>query len=315
MSTGPANPTVSRLQPGMLTGEVQERAGQKRAELEKADPRLRSALLNQVIPKLTALNRAIRDSQSMHRLTGDPVFAQPERPFRPAPGADRARELASLLAVGRTADRLALYEDLIEEGASFDVICESVMAPAIRRLGTCWLEDLMSFAEVSASSAALHSDLLWLAGRLGDGGLSQLLAAQARRILIFAFPGDRHQFGAAMLSEVFRREGWEVSHCAPSVEEEALTQVIEESFDIVAISLSRQELLPFVGAFIAALRAQARNPHLRVMIGGPAIEGLAAAKRLGADATSFTGQDAVNQAISLHEAVLRTNPAERSIRS
>jgi MerR family transcriptional regulator, light-induced transcriptional regulator len=263
-------------------------------EFDSVDTRLRFALTKQVIPRLRALNRVIVAAETIHGKMGDPSFHTAREKDVSHITNPHIETLMGLLAADKLDERHALYEDLFLHGSSFEEICDQLLAATARRLGDLWMDDAMSFAAVSEGTSALHSDLIWLSER--SGATPVVSNSLEHSVLVFPFPGERHIFGAAVLGESFRHAGWLVDVIAPQSLDACINTVSGEFYDIVAISVPRVEIFDSVTTLIAGLRQNSRNKSVKIMVGGPAIDKIETARRLGADATSFTGQDAVFQA-------------------
>jgi MerR family transcriptional regulator, light-induced transcriptional regulator len=307
MSTGATRPDIPLL---MLADSLTQGSPHPCQDMSEIDDRLRFALTHQVIPRLQALNRIFSEAHSMNRHTGDPAFTTTRSTPVTAVSAVHLANLLVLLRDGNTVERHGFYDGLIANGIDFETICEDLLAVTARYLGDCWLQDRMSFFEVSASTAALQADLIWLTTHMPEGDASTLLTEEPHSALIFAYPGERHLLGVNMLAENFRRAGWQVEFQTPVSVETCIDEVRFQNFDLVAISLSRVEWLADVAKTISRIRAESRNRSVKVMIGGPAITEIAVALELGADATSFTGQEAVIQANMLVERT-SDHPASR----
>lgn len=173
-----------------------------------------------------------------------------------------------------------------------------LLAPAARRLGDLWTEDSVTFAQVSAALARLHSFLRSL-----DTSLSGPVdPARCGTILLLGQPGDRHLFGLAMVEAFFVDAGWTVSMLASCDERVALDAVSSSRFDVVGLSLARVDLLEPMSATIHRLRRRSCNPQLRVLVGGPPfIEAPDRFRVVGADATAADAKQAVLEANRLLE--------------
>ncbi len=264
--------------------------------LSRLDPRLQRTVIGQVIPRLKALNRALIDCETLHLGLRDPAFSPDSPVQRTTINEEHGNTLLRLLASGSAEERHAFYESLVHQGIGLDELFEGLIAPAARTLGDCWSADTLSFSEVSAACSGLQADIIWLAGRFGQDDLAAARDSSARRILVFAFPGDRHVLGASMLAETFRQEGWNVTAAKPAGIEEAVVLARNIAYDVIAISIACTDFLEDAAAAIRRLRVESRNRNVGIMAGGPAIADKSAAVRIGADATSFTGQEAVFQA-------------------
>jgi MerR family transcriptional regulator, light-induced transcriptional regulator len=298
MTTGPARPET-RFQ--FLGGSLKTASRESYLDFDDLDDRLRFALTRQVIPQLQALNRVFSDAHHMNRNVGDPAFAACKAAAVAMVGPEDAITLTVLLKTGTTLERQTFYEGLIAQGVDFDAMCEDLLAVVARYLGDRWMDDTMSFSEVSSGTAALQADLIWLTGQMTKNDSSRLPLEEPRSVLVFAYPGERHVLGTTMLAESFRRAGWQVDYRTPGSVDACVDAARREMFDLVAVSLSRAELLGHLGEMVTRIRIESRNHAVKVMVGGPAITNMSQASELGADATSFTGQEAVIQANMLVE--------------
>jgi MerR family transcriptional regulator, light-induced transcriptional regulator len=290
MSTGPSRP--SKTAPFVALGHDKGRSSHAKAQ-SPIDARLGFAVKEHVIPHLQALNRALLNAALLHRDIRDPAEGVGATPFVTPIARHHIATLLKLLQSNSKIERQAFYRSLVEEGIRFEDLCDDLLTAAARRLGECWLEDSKSFAEVSAMTTALQGDLPWLCEAFGA---ASSLPVHDRSILVFACPGDRHVLGAAMLTALFEQAGWQPVRLASPTLHSVIACLAHERIDMVAISIANTALLPDLKKVIAELRKVSANPAVKIMVGGPAIADWAAAEKLGADATSFTGQEALIQA-------------------
>ncbi|MDQ2779218.1 MAG: cobalamin B12-binding domain-containing protein, partial [Pseudomonadota bacterium] len=106
-------------------------------------------------------------------------------------------------------------------------------------------------------------------------------------------PGEQHTFGLVMVSEFFRRAGWDVSGGAWTNGADAATLMAGEWFDVVGFSLGAEVHLKQLAASIAAVRSAARNRDIVVLVGGP-LFGLHPqfVAQVGADGMTIDGREA-----------------------
>jgi MerR family transcriptional regulator, light-induced transcriptional regulator len=123
-------------------------------------------------------------------------------------------------------------------------------------------------------------------------------------------PGEQHRVGIAMVEELLRRDGCDVIAVAGCTGDDLLEAVGGDSFDAVALSASSDDCRAALPKFIKAIRRASRNPHLHVLVGGPAIGGDSGiARKSGADATALDAWQAV-----LHMRLLRRSVALQQAR-
>jgi methanogenic corrinoid protein MtbC1 len=211
-------------------------------------------------------------------------------------------------AIGGPADVSAFTELVLEKGmaaASFidalrdrrvpvDQILLRLLAPAARRLGDLWVEDLVDFTQVTIGVGHLQL----LLRHLGMGAFDES-GAQHRtgRILLLPAAGEQHSFGLIMVAEFFRRAGWDVT-CSVGVSAgDAVALVREQAFSILGVSLSSETHLDAVTQQIRAMRRASRNRALGTLVGGHVFyEHPEFVSMVGADATATDGRQAVAQA-------------------
>lgn len=178
-----------------------------------------------------------------------------------------------------------------EDGMPVPLICLNLLAPAARRLGDMWNQDLCDFAQVTIALSRLHALLRTLAS-----GLPAYADAQASgRTAAFApAPGEQHTLGLAMVRDFFRASGWDVSDGCSEQPDDVIALVRERRFDLVGFSIGSARHADALKMLIAAIRKVSTNRRLLVLVGGPLL--LAdpqLAKTLGADASAGDARQAV----------------------
>jgi len=282
---------ASGLNPaGRLPGSVDESgesgAARHRASVEYGLDALAEAIETQIVPRLLLAQRA--------HIGADVGLATDGQ----VPTEEDVNELSRLLVAPEDVFANKFVELLRSRGVTSEAVFVNLFAPAARRLGEMWTEDVCSFAEVTLGLWRLHAMMHDLS--------PDFLGATARRTssrrgLFVPFPGEQHCFGIFMVAEFFRRAGWDVWSGPPASVDDLVALVKSESFDVVGLSIAHERLLDKVATTIRTLRRASRNPNIAVMVGGAAFNGdtAALAERIGADATATDGPKAVMQAESM----------------
>jgi methanogenic corrinoid protein MtbC1 len=213
--------------------------------------------------------------------------------------ADLAKHCAARIAAG---DGAALSRALAEaraKGLIPEQICLTLLTDVARHLGELWLDDRCSFVDVTLGVQQAQAALLDLAPGFAPPAAPG--GGRVGRVLLGGAPGERHGFGALMVAEFFRLAGWDVALAPLPTAEAWLRAAAEQRFDVVGISLGRDDGIEELASLIGQLRRASRNPDLRVLVGGPAFLGSAAhrAFRVGADATAPDAAAAVRAASAL----------------
>ncbi len=228
---------------------------------------LKSVLLSDILPRLVLLH-------------GDCGRGMPH---------ERTRELAELL-VARDSDAAGQLIRELRGGRVLSPLCATLLEPAARQLGDFWREDECSELDVAIGLCRLQT-----AVRLLNAG--ELPAASEFSdhpvVLVAPEPGELHQLGAALDTDVLWQAGW-TPHREFPADDRALQDLLSGSwFDVLDLSLSvalrHEDLLPRLRATIAGAREASCNPRLTVVVGGRIFrEDREAAAQVGADLGTLT---------------------------
>lgn len=251
-----------------------------------------------VAPRPAHLARVI-ESEIIPRL----LLAHAERTRSRPPESDEVPTVRDVEAVagfavsGSCEAVLGRIAEVRERGIGIDAVLLDLLAPAARRLGDLWDDDMCSFTDVTLGLATLQQVLR----RLGPGAQA---AAGLGRILLAPVPGEQHSFGNAMLEDFFRRAGWEVEGGTAS-KENLLESVRSSWFDVVGLSLSSELLFDKVRPAIHAIRRASQNADLVVMVGGPFfLDHPDRVAEAGADASARDAPEALLRAVACLRVVI-----------
>jgi hypothetical protein len=151
------------------------------------------------------------------------------------------------------------------QGLSLTQIYIAGIAESAKVLGEHWLSDRLSFAECTIGCSRLHQMLhdysaeFVTEGRLEPNGYSLLLMTE---------PGTQHGLGVFMLSEFFKRAGWNVSLVNPMDIADFKRSFQSDWFDAVGLSLSTERHLTEIQSVLPELIAGCVNASLPVFLGG-----------------------------------------------
>jgi methanogenic corrinoid protein MtbC1 len=218
-------------------------------------------------------------------------------------------ELVRLLMAHDSSVASAYVDALRQRGVQPPAVCLKLLAPAARRLGSLWDEDLCSFTQVTLGLCRLHQVLHGLCA--DQAAVPQDPDGMAgQRTLLVGMPGDQHTFGVLMLGQLLRRVGWDVWNEFPDSQGALLDLVKDTSFRIVGLSIGSDRQVEELSGLIRAVRRASRYRKVSIMLGGPLVQlNPALAAAMGADATPASGDDAIRWAQSL------VAPASGSVRS
>jgi methanogenic corrinoid protein MtbC1 len=189
-------------------------------------------------------------------------------------------------------------EALTATGWSAESIFLDLLAPTARHLGMQWELDTADFATVTLGVSRLQR----IMRRLGDTFYDERCSTLgAESIMLTIVPGEQHSFGLSMVSEFFRRAGWNMSSGAFGSGYGDLNTLLRGRwFDVVGFSLSSDRGLDELRREIRVLRGDSMNHHIGVLLGGPMVSAhpeLVAA--LGADMMSDDATTASDTALGL----------------
>jgi MerR family transcriptional regulator, light-induced transcriptional regulator len=260
-------------------------------------PELRLAELAQII------ERDIVPRLMLAHRTGPAGGAAVEDLSSVIPGVEDVADFASLVLERDTTYITSYLDSLHARGMPVETVLLQLLAPAARRLGMLWEDDLCDFTQVTIGLGRLHQ-LMW--------HLSPSTPAPAegsdrgRRALLVPAPGEQHTLGICMVGDFFRRNGWNVAITNPNSIAEVSAQVRGQWFALVGLSLACERHLGALREAIRAIRRASRNDSIGVLVGGPAFYARPElVAEVGADGTARDGREAAEIAERQFAAVTR----------
>ena len=187
---------------------------------------------------------------------------------------------------------LSEVDGLMAQGVALDTIYIELLAPAARRLGELWEQDQCDFVDVTMGLWRLQEVLQEISAR--STSRASLLKADAKRAMFLPMPGDQHFMGPQVLEDVFAHAGWDTILMTKPLRKEVLDLLSRESFDLVALTLSRDCPSAAVRNIIRAMRSVSLNEHIRILVGGRMInQNPALVAEVGADGTGADARAAL----------------------
>lgn len=216
---------------------------------------------------------------------------------KPPPCPGDAEELAAISLKRDPAEASAYVAALRAAGAAAETLYLGLLAPAARRLGDLWVQDLCDFAQVTIGLVRLQGVLHELSP---DFQANSRRRRADRRAVLVTVPGEPSTFGLSMLVEFFVRAGWTTWSEPVASTAELVRMARARPLDLVGFSVSCDRQIGPLTNCIRAVRRASRNPALAIMVGGPVF--LAhpdLALHIGADATAADGKQATERAEGL----------------
>jgi MerR family transcriptional regulator, light-induced transcriptional regulator len=203
---------------------------------------------------------------------------------RRAPWAER---LEHRLVAGDARGAWGVIEAAQAAGADLDAVYLDLVAPAMVSIGRRWEAGELDVAvEHRASVIAAH-----LVGRLGHRFLRR---GRNRGTVVLGAPaGERHGLPLALLADLLRGAGWDVSDLGPDVPAPSFALAVSraERLTVVGVSISTRECTRSAEATIAALRDVVDG--VPILAGGWAVRDGDHARDLGADGWACDGRAVV----------------------
>ena len=201
---------------------------------------------------------------------------------RRAPWASR---LESRLVAGDAPGSWSVVEAAMAAGAELDEIYLEVLTPAMVSIGERWAAGELDISiEHRATGIAMR-----IVGRIGPRFSRR---GRSRGVVALGAPaGEFHALPIAMLGDLLRLRGWEVSDFGVDVPSESLAHVIRQTPDLLAVGLSAMSSDNLASLADACAAVRRADPEVFVVIGGHAVTGDEHARSLGADAYAASGSD------------------------
>ena len=209
------------------------------------------------------------------------------------------KQLATFVALSKSSkasETTQFIDELLHQGITTERIFLELIAPAARQLGLMWEQDLCDFTEVTCGLVRMHE----ITHRLGfEYQNGPQLGGDVQRIMLASAPGSQHFLGMTIVSDFFRKAGWDVVIEISLSEKELVHAVSNEWFDVIGISCATEAQLKNLPGLVRALKAASGNPEPGVLLGGPIFTVQTHdARSLGADGICVDVKEAVALAAS-----------------
>jgi excisionase family DNA binding protein len=210
--------------------------------------------------------------------------AAPVRGRRRAPWAER---LEHRLVAGDARGSWSVIEAALAAGAELDEVYLDIVASALRAIGGRWAEGALDVAVEHRASVITGRLLGRLAPRFHRRGRSR------GTVVLGAPAGEHHALPLALLADVVRGRGWDVSDLGADVPARsfARTAAATQQLRMVGVSISTPESMRAGEETIAALRGALNG--VPILAGGHAVVDEAHAQAIGADAWAPHGRAVV----------------------
>ncbi|MCU0260768.1 MAG: cobalamin-dependent protein [Ilumatobacteraceae bacterium] len=207
----------------------------------------------------------------------------PVRGGRPAPWAER---LEARLLAGDARGAWGVVEAALAAGSELDEIYLDVLTPAMVSIGNRWSAGEIDIGlEHRATGIAMR-----LVGRLGPRFVRR---GRSRGAVVLATPaGEKHALSVAVLADLLRLEGWEVSDLGADTPAESLgLAAAHPEVVAVGISVTHPQHHDACRESCAAVRRHA--PGVLIVAGGQGVDSRETAIALGAHEHAASAKEMV----------------------
>jgi excisionase family DNA binding protein len=194
---------------------------------------------------------------------------------RAAPWGER---LEARLLAGDAAGAWGVVEAAMAAGTEVGDVYSELLTDALRSIGDRWANGEIDVAvEHRASGIASR-----IVGRLGSRCVRR--GRSRGTILLGAVAGEQHSLALAILGDLLRLEGWEVSDLGANTPVESFAVVAPTIDDLVAIGVSAMHPQNLEQCAATCARLRQADLGVPIVVGGQAVRDAEHARELGADA-------------------------------
>ena len=193
----------------------------------------------------------------------DHVLRQRAEPQRPVgPSRDRlerqADRFASALSLGNEPDARSIVRRLVDEGTPLVDVIETVIAPALRRIGDAWQAGRTTIWEEHRASAIVERTL----GEISPNPRGRRRGA----VVISAVVGDRHALPVTMAAIVLRDDHWHVDHLGADMPPDEIVGFCSTNpVDVAVLTVTNPDVADVASTTADRLRALG----VPTVVGGP----------------------------------------------
>lgn len=257
-----------------------------RLEREEVQKLLRDVLEQDIIPRLMNAHRTPLTPPSGQQTAGRVMAAEPVE-------STHVQSLVELSLHGENHKVQEYVLKLRDQGVPIESLYLDLLTPAARHIGAMWEADSCDFVLVTLALLRIQQVMCDLSPDFVQAGATP----SARRVMVAPVPGSHHTFGAAMVADFFRHDGWDVVSSHDLSRADILRVLRKDWFDVVALSISAPGQLISTTSLITDIRKLSSNRGILVMVGGPlALSVPDLATRAGADVVTLDARQAVDVA-------------------
>jgi len=145
-----------------------------------------------------------------------------------------------------------------------------LLLPAIAELGRDWSEDRAGFAQIAFAYSLMHKIIETL-GTTERLTVDPHRALSLGRVIVAVAPEDTHDFGARIMAESLRLQGWHVTFVDGTNTPKVAALLQNQPVDALALSVSTDTAFVGLADMISDWRSADRSHRMEIIVGGAAI--------------------------------------------
>lgn len=164
-----------------------------------------------------------------------------------------------------------------------------IIQPSMYEIGLMWEGAEISVAQEHLASAVVSRILACVAGEMKH------TSKEKGKALVTAAPGEFHEIGAWMVSDLLEQDGWQVTYLGANTPDQDLLKLLDDNLpDILALSVTMPFNLDRAESIVSAIHKNPLHRGLKILIGGRVfIDNPELEKTLGADGFAANLDDAL----------------------
>ena len=182
-----------------------------------------------------------------------------------SPADSKIQELCDALLSRDDSAGARFVEQVRAEGVSIDVVYLEYLGAAANNLGTMWDESRISFVDVTLATSRIYAILRALRYQLA---VQQ--SVQAKSAVFASVPGETHNLGVSMATDLFRQKGWEIDLIIGQSHDELVDQICRSRASIIGLSASGDHSIEALSRLVIALRIS--NPFANIFVSGSIVQ-------------------------------------------
>lgn len=200
----------------------------------------------------------VTDAEVARLLAARAAPAAPPRRATVRSWDHQTERLFGTLAVGDELAARSIVDRLHHGGVPIVDLCDHLVAPALRRIGTAWADGTLTVAQEHRSAAICERLLARIAEHPRGRPRGVAVAASP--------PGEKHGLPSAMAAVALRADRWAVHHAGCDVPTDDLLALVHEvNARLLVLSVARPEVAPVA----EATAERARNLGVYALVGRP----------------------------------------------